>query len=105
ALLLATGKLVRRFMQLIFHFVPQRRVAQALLNGVGDRPFDAIYAQSVSHIIKDRFWKRIRALEYHAHPASKRGYILSENILTIDKNFTFEAGAAHRLVHAIQSAQ
>ena len=36
-LLLAAGQFVRGFVQLVFHFIPQRGVTQALFDGIGER--------------------------------------------------------------------
>src|SRR6266404_5163288 len=43
-LLLSPGKLVRRLMQVVLYFVPQRRVPQALLHRVRDRQLRSVYA-------------------------------------------------------------
>ena len=105
ALLLASGKLVGGFMQLILHFVPQRGVAQAFFHGVGDGALGAIDAQPVGHVFKNRFGKWIGPLKNHAHAAAQRSNVLGENILVINQDFAFQPRTAHGFVHAVQGAQ
>ena len=105
ALLLTTGKLVSGFVQVIFHFVPERGVAQALFNGFGERQLGTVDAQTVRDIVENGFRKRIRPLKNHANAAAELGNVLRENVLAIEQDFALEARVTHGFVHAIKGAQ
>ena len=105
ALLLAAGEFVGGLVQMIFDFVPERGVAQAFFDGVGDGQFRAVDAQAVGDVVEDRFRKRIGALKDHADAAAKLRDVLRKDVLAVEKNFAFEAGMAHGFVHAVESAQ
>ena len=92
-------------MQVIFDFVPQRGMAKAFFDGLGDGKFRAVDAKAVGDVVEDGFGEWIRALEDHADAAAKLGNVLREDVLTVEKNFAFEAGMTHGFVHAVESAQ
>src|SRR5258707_12017146 len=101
ALLLAAGKFVGGLVEMVFDFVPEGGVAQALFDGFGDRGFRAVDAQAVSDVVKDGLGKRVGALENHADAAAMGSYVLGKNVLAIEKDFALEAGVSHGLVHAV----
>ena len=105
ALLLAAGKLVGGLVEVVFDFIPQRGVAEALLDGVGERKLGAVDAQAVRDIVEDRFRERIGALEDHADAAAELGDVLREDVLAVEQDFAFEARVAHGFVHAVEGAQ
>src|SRR5205814_6502942 len=105
ALLLAAGKFVGRPVEVVFHFVPQGGVAQAFFDRFRDWGFRAINPQTVGNVVENGLGERIGALKNHADGAAIRSNVLRKDVLAIEKNFAFQAGAAHDLVHAIQGAQ
>src|SRR5271165_2504288 len=105
ALLLTAGKFIGGLVEMIFHFVPKGGVAQALLDGIGHGKLRAVDAETISDIFKDRFRKRIGALEDHADAAAQLRDVLSENVFAVEKDFALEAGVAHGFVHAVECAQ
>src|SRR5216684_1830770 len=105
ALLLAAGKFIGGLVEMVFDFVPEGGVAQALFDGFGDRGFRAVDAQAISNILENGLGERVGALENHADAAAMGGYVLPQNVLAIKQNFTFEARAADGFVHAVQGAQ
>src|SRR5713226_1965717 len=105
ALLLATGKFVGGLVKMVFHFVPERGVAQAFFDGFGEGGFRAVDAQAVGNVVKNGFGERIGTLKDHADAAAIRSDVLRKDVLTVEKDFAFEACAAHGLVHAVESAK
>ena len=104
-LLLSAGKVVGGFVELILHFLPQGGVTETLLDDVGDGALGAVDARTVGDVVKNGFGKRIGALEDHADAAAKSSDVLRENILAVEKDFTFQAGGADGFVHAIEDAE
>src|SRR5260370_26961236 len=65
----------------------------------------AVNAQAVSNVVENGLGERVGALENHADAATIGSDVLREDVLTVEQNFAFEAGAAHGLVHAGESAE
>src|SRR5277367_1011109 len=105
ALLLSAGESEGGFFEIVLHFVPEGGAAQAVLDEVVEAAFVAIDAQAVGYVVINRFWKWIGALEDHAHAAAQADDVERVNVLTIEKDFAFNAGVANGFVHAVQSAQ
>src|SRR6202158_6216813 len=72
ALLLAAGKFISGFVQMVFALVPKSGMTQAFLDGLADRQLRTIDPQAIGDIIENRFWERIRPLEDHADTAAER---------------------------------
>src|SRR5260370_29547973 len=90
---------------MVFYFVPERRVPQAFLYGLGDGNFGAVDSQAVGHVVENGLGERIGALEDHANAAAKSGNVLRKDALAIEKDFAPEARAADGLVHAVEGAK
>src|SRR5437867_6539426 len=86
ALLLAAGEIVRRLVEMVFDFVPERRVPQAFFDRFGDGNFGAVDSQAVGHVIEDGLGEGIRALKDNAEAAAKGGKVLRENARAIEKD-------------------
>src|SRR5256886_17275328 len=78
---------------------------ECFLDRVGDGVLRAINPQTVGNVVENGLGERIGALENHADAAAIRSNVLRKDVLAIQKNFAFQAGAAHDLVHAIQGAK
>src|SRR5260370_41544136 len=102
ALLLAAGKFVRGLVEVVFHFVPERGMPQTFFDRIGDGNFRAVNPQAIGHVVENRLGERIGALKNHADAAAVRSNVLRKNVLAIEKNFALEAGAALRLVDAVE---
>src|SRR5207249_2571791 len=83
----ADGKFVSGLVEMILYFVPERGVAQAFFDGVGDGNFGAVDFQAVSHVVENGLGERIGALEDHANAAAKSGNVLREDALAVEKDF------------------
>src|SRR6266481_162409 len=89
-LLLAAGKFVCRFVQLVFHFVPQRCATQTFFHNFRYGSLGAVDLGAVRNVFENRLGKRIRALKHHAHLAAQLGHVLGKNILPIEQYFAFQ---------------
>jgi len=105
ALLLAAGKFIGGLVEMVFDFVPEGGVAQALFDGFGDRGFRAVDAQAVGNILEDGLGERVGALENHTDAAAIESDVLRKDVLAVEQNFTLEARAADGFVHAVEGAQ
>src|SRR5262249_15925609 len=88
ALLLSAGKLVSRLVEVIFYFVPERRVPKALLYGFCDRQFRTVDLQSVCNIIENRFREWIRPLKNHSDTPPQERNVLRKNVLAIQEDLS-----------------
>src|SRR5262249_50692686 len=104
-LLLPAGKLVSGLVQMVLHFVPQRRAAQAAFDDFGDRFFGAVDFGAVGDVVEDGFGEGVGALKDHADAAAQQRNILGKDVLPVEENFPFEPGVAHGFVHAVEGAQ
>src|SRR6185312_1942259 len=94
-------------MQLVFHLFPQRRAPEALFHEIRCRlalqpPVDL---RPIGDVFEKRLRKWIRALEHHTNAPPDFGYIHVENVLAVERNFTFEPRVAESLVDPVQIAQ
>ena len=105
ALLLAAGEVVGGFVELIFYFVPEGGVTEAFLYSFCNGELGAVDAETVGYVVEDGFREGVGSLEDHANAAAKLGYILGQDVLTVEEDFAFEACVAHGFVHAIQGAE
>src|SRR6266849_7090291 len=105
ALLLAAGKFIGGLVEMVFDFVPEGGVAQALFDGLGDRGFRAVDAQAIGNILENGLGERVGALENHTDTATIRSDVLHKDVLAVEQNFTLEARAADGFVHAVEGAQ
>src|SRR5260370_30602780 len=90
---------------MVFDYVTEGGVSQALFDGYGERGFRAVDAQAIGNILENGLGERIGALENHADAAAMGGYVLPQNVLAIKQNFTFEARAADGFVLAVEGAK
>src|SRR5256884_6269453 len=72
---------------------------------IADRDLRTVNSQPVGHVVEDRLGKRVGALEDHADAAAKRSHILAKNAVAIQNDLALQARAAHRFVHAVESAE
>src|SRR5260370_10820196 len=91
ALLLAAGKFIGGLVEMVFDFVAEGGVAQALFDGFGDRGFRAVAAQAVSDVVQNGLGERVGALKDHADAAAMGTYVLGINVLAIEKDFALKA--------------
>jgi len=68
---------------------------------------NTINPESVSHILKNRFRKRIRFLKYHAYlfPETVDIYIFGINILSVNINFPCKTCAVNQIIHPVKHPQ
>src|SRR5437016_3242991 len=104
-LLLAAGKFVSGLVEVVLHFVPERGVAQAFFDGVGDGKLRAVDLQAVGHVVENGLGERIGALEDHTNAAAKSSNVLREDALAVEKDFAAEARAADGFVHAVEGTK
>src|SRR5579864_8676251 len=107
ALLLAARQSVGRLVEFVFHFLPQRGPAEALLHRVaqGRAIGRAVDAQPIGHVLKNGFGKRIGLLEHHSDTPADLGYFELVNIFPIQDNFSLHPAVADGFVHAVQGSE
>src|SRR5215813_9586374 len=105
ALLLATRQRRAGVLQPVFHFVPQRRLAQAALDDLRVVPAHAVERQPRGHVLVDAHRReRVGALEDHSHPAAEAHRVDAPGVevLAVDEDLAFDAGAGDQIVHPVQ---
>ena len=109
ALLLAAGEPERRRVQAVLHLFEDGGAAEAFLHLVGDERFVALAvdAQAVGHVFKNRLRERRRLLEDHAHAAAQVHHIEigGVDVLLVQRDQAFGAGAGDKVVHAVEAAE
>ncbi len=105
ALLLAAGKFISGFLQMVLHFIPESGMPQAFFDGLGDGELGAVDPKAVGNVVENGLGEGVRTLKNHADAAAIGGDVLGQDILAVEKNLAFEPCAPHRLVHAVKGTQ
>jgi hypothetical protein len=95
--------------QLVFHFVPHRGIAQRpfhALRELGAR-YAASQAQSKRHVVEYRHWKRRRLLKHHANPKPQGRHVngRGEDVLAVEANVPCGAVPRIKGVHPVEHPQ
>jgi len=95
--------------QPVFDLLKNGGPAQAFLNLVGDEGgiAEAVDAQAVGHVFKNRLGKGIGLLKNHAHPAPQGDDIgLGRvDVFLVNEDVALYARVENEVVHAVEAAQ
>ncbi|CEE65186.1 hypothetical protein XAC2852_300002 [Xanthomonas citri pv. citri] len=109
ALLLATGKTQRALPQLVLDLVPQRALAQGLLDAVLHVGFGQFFvvADAVGHVFEDGHRKRHRLLEHHAHLAAQAVHrvLRRQDVFVVQQYLAARFHLRIQRVDAVEDAQ
>ncbi len=109
ALLLATGQAQCALPQLVLHFVPQRALAQCLLDAVGHVGLAQllVVADAVGHVLEDGHRERHRLLEHHADLAAQAVHrvLRRQDVFAVQQHFTTRLQLRVQRVDAVEDAQ
>ena len=101
---------MRRLVQPVLHFVPDRRGSQALLDALDQlalRLDQAVDAQAVRDVLEDRLRERVRLLEHHpdAPPQPDDVEARVVDVDAVDEHGALDARARDDVVHPVQRAE
>lgn len=102
ALLLAAAQRVGGSLQFVLDFFPEVGLTQGLLDGFVQVDLEAIDARTEGDIFDDGLGKRVGALEDHAHTAAENCGVKVLNVLTIEQDLAFHAGAGKSFADAVE---
>src|ERR1041384_8285303 len=108
-LLLPAGEPGAGFVEAVFHFIPQRRVAQRPFHPIGHIPLtpDAVEPGAVRHVVEDRFGEGVGALEHHPDAAPQLDYVGPRGIdrHAVEQQIACVASFGNQIVYAVDRPQ